>query len=209
MFLHYRWKLVHAAIDEYSRLPVFCQCSNNNKAETVLAVQIYGLFSSDKRGWVATYMLSHPIRGTRRASVIRGRNIQNQRIERFWRDVHASCTALFYHLFYHMEDTGIIDCDNQVQIWCLHYVYIPYINHAMSQYHAVHWGLGESFSEFNAWHDTSTDMDERNANEFQLLGLHHSRSISLGNWLCKFCIKYVQCMKSVFLFLVSDLFQSW
>jgi len=72
-----------------------------------------------------------------RASMICGRSIHNQRIERFWRDVFTSCTSLFYHLFYHMEDTGLLNCDNQIHIWCLHFVYIPYINHALTTFIAA------------------------------------------------------------------------
>ena len=40
--------VVHAGIDGFSRLPVYCHCSNNNRDETVLslfmeAVEMYGL----------------------------------------------------------------------------------------------------------------------------------------------------------------------
>ena len=48
-FIHCRWRFViHAGIDGYSRLPVYCHCSTDNRAQAVLqlfqgAVDMYGL----------------------------------------------------------------------------------------------------------------------------------------------------------------------
>lgn len=131
--------MVHAGIDGYSRMLVFVQCSTNNRAETVLnlfqsAVQSYGLplrVRTDKGGenvGIAQFMLLHPLRGPGRASHITGRSVHNERIERFWRDLFTGCTSLFYHLFYHMESSGILDASNEIHLFSLHYVYLPIIN---------------------------------------------------------------------------------
>jgi hypothetical protein len=109
-----RWRFVtHAGVDGFSRIPVFCSCSDNNRSDTVLqlftqAVEKYGLPSRVRcdRGTenysVAYFMLEHPLRGPDRGSIIAGRSVHNQRVERFWRDLFVSCVSVFYHLFYHL-----------------------------------------------------------------------------------------------------------
>lgn len=139
-----RWRFVtHAGIDGYSRVPVYCVCSNNNRSATVLqsflgAVEKYGLPSRVRcdKGTenydVAYYMLGHPQRGPGRGSVITGRSVHNQRVERFWRDLFVGCISVFYHLFHHLEDSGLLDSTNIMDLYSLHYVYLPYINYSMN-----------------------------------------------------------------------------
>ena len=137
--------MVHGAIDGYSRLIVYLKCSSNNCAQTVLqkfeeATQRFGLPSRVRcdRGVenraVSMFMLAHPLRGIGRGSVIVGRSVHNQRIERLWRDVYSGVLSLFYDLFYHLESVGVMDPSVEEQLYCLHFVFLPRINRALEQW---------------------------------------------------------------------------
>jgi hypothetical protein len=139
-----RWRFVsHGCIDGYSRLIVYLHCSSNNRSTTVYdlflkAVFTYSLPSRVRsdHGMENILVARHKIekRGADRCSMITGSSTHNQRIERLWRDMHQSCTILYYKLFYFMEEIGILNPLNEYHLWALHYVYLARINRSLTQF---------------------------------------------------------------------------
>lgn len=129
--------MIHGAIDGYSRLVVFLVASNNNRSSTVLrhfntAVTQYGVPSQVRCDYggenndVCLFMRVFHTMGHK--SVLRGQSTHNQRIERFWRDLWSGVVNVYHGLFTFLESEGIIDPANELDIWALHYVYLPRIN---------------------------------------------------------------------------------
>ncbi len=138
-----RWRLVtHGAIDGYSRTIVFLKCSPNNKATTVLqsfieAAEEHGLpnkIRTDLGGEnveVWRYMVEQH---SSSSAVITGSSTHNERIERLWRDVHRCVSVLFADTFRGMQESNILDCLNEVDMFCLHFTFIPRINTCLQSF---------------------------------------------------------------------------
>lgn len=68
------------------------------------------------------------------SAIVTGSSTHNERIERLWRDVFRCVISLFYDCFKTLEEEGKLDPLNDVDIFCLHFVYKPRINHALKEF---------------------------------------------------------------------------
>lgn len=139
-----RWRfVVHGCIDGYSRMVPYLTCAPNNKARTVLrffrqATSEFGVPSrvrSDKGGentLVCHFMVSY--RGPGRASHIAGSSVHNQRIERLWRDVYRCVCCSFHEVFYLLEAQELLDPSSECDLFVLHHVFLPVINHHLEAF---------------------------------------------------------------------------
>ena len=135
--------MVHGGIDGFSRLIVYLRCATNNLSITVekeflKAVDLQGLPSRLRcdRGVenvrVKEIMLQR--RGEGRGSVLCGSSVHNQRIERLWKDVRRTVLQYFRNLFYFMEDCGLLDINNNLDLFCLHWTFLPRINKLLEKF---------------------------------------------------------------------------
>jgi len=139
-----RWRFViHGCIDGYSRLIVFLECSNSNKADIVLdkflgAIEKYRTplrIRTDhgtENVLVARYMLER--HGIAKNPVITGKSVHNQRIERLWVDVFIYVAQYFRNLFYYLESEYGLDPNDEEHLFALHFVYMPRINKMLEEF---------------------------------------------------------------------------
>ena len=136
-----RWKLViHGCIYGFSRRIIYLRCSSNNLAETVLNL-FFNAVSRDGDRWPSRIRVDRGVenvlvcdemvqyRGEGRASFIAGPSTHNQRIERLWREVYRCVCHLFHYTFYAMESSGLLNVEDPIQLFVLHTIFIPRINH--------------------------------------------------------------------------------
>lgn len=133
----------HGCVDGFSRTIVYLACLDNNRASSVLylfrsGTQNFGIPSRVRcdhgmeNTGVARFMLYR--RGLNRHSVITGRSVHNQRIERLWAELNRVVSFHYVNLFNFMEEHGVLDSLNELHLFCLHFIYLPRIQRAVREF---------------------------------------------------------------------------
>ena len=153
-----RWRIIiHGGIDGYSRTLVFLNCSDNNHSATNLsffkkAVRKYGMpekVRTDLGGEnvdIWRYMVEEH---ESESAVITGSSTHNERIERMWRDVYRCVSVLFCDTFRELEDDGDLDVLNEVDMHCLHRIFLGRINQALKSF-VLSWNNHPLSTEHNS-----------------------------------------------------------
>ena len=100
--------------------------------------QVYGWPSRVRTGHGGenrqVWQLMEERRGPNRGSCLVGSSTHNQRIERLWRDVFRCVAHIFYYTFQAMEESGLLQIDNPLHKFTLHYIYLSHVNRALSSF---------------------------------------------------------------------------
>eukprot|EP00063_Salmo_salar_P046540 XP_014021375.1 PREDICTED: uncharacterized protein LOC106582648 [Salmo salar] len=112
------------------------KASDTNRSATVMesfeaAITSYGVPSRVRCDRVVKTTVSVPhgaVQGWSEGSALRGRSTHNQRIERLWGDVWHGVSKVYHDLFTFLETEQIIDINNEVHLWALHFVFLPRVN---------------------------------------------------------------------------------
>ena len=144
---------------------MFLRCSTNNLLQTVMELFLRAI--ENDMLWPSRIHLDYgvenvqvcdakvKVRGEGRGSFIAGPSRRNQRIERLRRDVFRCVCHLFYYMFYALEDTGLLNIENPMDLFALHLTFISRINLAVDEYmeafnhHKVR--TGHHWSPYQMW----------------------------------------------------------
>ena len=133
-----RWKfIIHGSVDGFSRTITYLKCADNNRAPTVLSyfqesVARFGVSQnvrSDHGGeniGVWHYMIA--MQNLDYSCIVTGSSVHNERIERMWRDVHRCVASTCSAIFNELESEEWLNPTNEVDLYCLHYIFLPLIS---------------------------------------------------------------------------------
>lgn len=64
--------------------------------------------------------------------------MHNQRIERLWRTLFLWTISHYYEVFCWLERSNNLNVENDLDMWCLHQVFLPAINHALDHFARIY-----------------------------------------------------------------------
>ena len=132
--------MVHGCIDGYSRLITNLDVTTDNTAATAFYCFAEGLYEYGIPGHIRMdggAEFNH-VESFMAGRCIRGKSVHNQRIERLWRDVYEKVLDSYYTVFHVMEAHGILNIENDIHLWALHFVFKPRIANHLEDWRKAH-----------------------------------------------------------------------
>ena len=77
-------------------------------------------------------------RGFDSKPVIAGSSVHNERVERLNFDINTQVSSVYKTIFMDLENRGVLDFENDTDLFCLHYVFMPTINKSLHEFTAAH-----------------------------------------------------------------------
>ena len=132
-------------MDGYSRHIMILEVTTDNLARTAFnfykeAVTEFSIPSKiridggSEYNFIEAFM--NQIDGSKRC--IRGKSVHNTRIERLWRDCREKVSDKYISIFDSMERYGILDVDNDINLFALHFVFLPRIRRDLEIWKNAH-----------------------------------------------------------------------
>ena len=87
--------------------------------------------------------------GNNPSHVIVGSSTHNERMERLWRDVYRCVLKPFVDKFHDLERSGLLDPLNEVDMYCLHFIFLPRIEQCIHLFQEA-WNNHQLSTEANA-----------------------------------------------------------
>ena len=128
-------------MDFHTQSPTYLKCADNNRATTVLdlfckAVSRFSLpnyVCSDHGGenggsGSAWYLV------TATTILVYWQGVLCTTKERMRRDVHWCIASTYADTFRNLESEDLLDPLNEVDLYCLHYIFLPHINKSISEF---------------------------------------------------------------------------
>ena len=111
---------------------MWLKCANSNQAETAHNHFIHSMTDfqcpfqvHEEKGSENHLITKHMIllKGTEMCGFNCGRSTHNTRIENLWRECNDNVIDHFLAIFSNLEQIGILNCHDNVDIWALHKVF--------------------------------------------------------------------------------------